>query len=249
MRNQFNYLEKLKMKKYDTINRISAIVIFTLILSGCMVGPNFQKVEIDAPEEYRFQNTPTDTTMEMQWQNLFRDPTLITLIDSALRNNFDAQIAASKIQESRAYLGYAKADMYPSFSYGGSVSFGNSMGGFPSGQSAKGSFSANANLNWELVFWGKYRRATESAKAELAATEYGYSAIQISLIAEVANTYYLLLDYRNRLETAKRTLATRSESFRIIKERFEKGIVPEIDLNQSQIQEAFAAGVIPVFER
>jgi len=237
------------MKEYNISNQILAIVIFTLVLSSCMVGPNFQKVEVEIPEEYRFQDAATDTTMDMQWPDLFQDATLITLIDSALKNNFDAQIAASRIQESRAYLGYAKADMYPSISYGGSGSFGNSLGSFPSGQSANGSFSVNANLNWELVFWGKYRRATEAAKAELAATEYGYNAIQISLIAEVANTYYSLLDFRNRLETAKRTLATRSESLRIIRERYEKGIVPEIDLNQSQIQEAYAAGAIPILER
>lgn len=222
-----------------------------LALSSCMVGPNFQQVEvgIDSIDTFRFQDAPVDTSMDIAWQDLFQDTTLIALIDSALKNNFDAQIAASLIMESRAYLGYTKADMYPSFTYGANGGFGNTFGGFPSGQSAKGSFSANANINWELVFWGKYRRATESAKAEMAASEFGYSAIQISLIAEVANSYYMLLDFRKRLEIAKRTLATRAESLRIITERFDKGIIPEIDLNQAQIQEAFAAGVIPVYER
>jgi len=214
-----------------------------------MVGPNFQKVEVEIPEEYRHQETLADTGMTMEWTSLFQDTILVALIDSALNNNLDAQMAASKIQESRAYLGFAKADMYPSFSYSGNISFGNSLGGFPSGQSANGAFTGNANLNWELVFWGKYRRANEAAQAELLATEYGYKAIQISLIAEVANGYYSLLDFQDRLETAKRTLITRSESLRIIKERFDKGIIPEIDLNQAQIQEAYAAGAIPALER
>ena len=236
------------MKNKRILISLSAIII---ALSSCMVGPNFQHVEvgIDSIDTFRFQNDPVDTVLDITWQDLFQDSTLITLIDSALRNNFDAQIAASRIQESRAYLGYTKADMYPSISYGGNGSLGNTMGGFPSGQGTKGSFSVNANINWELVFWGKYRRATEASKAELVASEYGYSAIQISLISEVANAYYSLLDFRKRLSIAKRTLATRTESLRIIGERFDKGIIPEIDLNQSQIQEAVAAGAIPVYER
>lgn len=236
------------MKKYQ-IYRIAAIVIFTFIISSCMVGPNFKMVEVESPEEYRFQEEEIDTTSQANWREIFQDSILTALIDSALLNNFDVQIAASKIQESRYYLGYAKADMYPKFSYGGNGSMGNTLGGFPTGGSTVGSFSANANLNWELVFWGKYRRATESAKAELAATEFGYGVIQISLISEVANAYYSLLDFKNRLETAKRTLATRTESLRIIRERFEKGIIPEIDLNQAQMQEAYAAGAIPLYER
>ena len=216
------------------MNKIAAIVIFTFITSSCMVGPNFQKVEIESPEEYRFQEEEIDTTSQANWREIFQDSILTALIDSALLNNFDVQIAASRILESKHYLGYTKADMYPSFSYGGNGSIGNTLGGFPSGESAVGSFSANANLNWELVFWGKYRRATESAKAELAASEFGYAAIQVSLISEIANAYYSLLDFKNRLETAKRTLATRTESLRIIRERFDKGIIPEIDLNQAQ---------------
>ncbi len=237
------------MKKYQQI--IISLSAIVLVLSSCMVGPNFEKVKvgIDSIDTFRFQSAPVDTVMDIAWQDLFQDTTLVALIDSALKNNFDAQIAASRIMESRAYLGYTKADMYPSITVGGNGAFGNTLGGFPSNQSAAGNFSVSANVNWELVFWGKYRRATESAKAEMVASEYGYGAIQISLIAEVANSYYLLLDYRNRLNTAKQTLITRTESLRIIRERFEKGIIPEIDLNQAQIQEAIAAGAIPVYER
>ena len=237
------------MKNKQILLTLSA---FILLLSSCMVGPNFQKVEvgIDSIDTFRFQSGPVDTTIvDMEWQKLFNDTTLVALIDSALKNNFDAQIAASRIQESRAYLGMAKADMYPGISLGGTGSFGNSMGNFPTGQAANGAFSVSANVNWELVFWGKYRRATEAAKAELTASEFGFNAIQISLISEVANTYYTLLDYRKRVEIAKRTLDSRKESLRIISERFDKGIVPEIDLNQAQIQEAYAAGAVPVYER
>ena len=226
------------------------LTVFLLIgANSCMVGPNFQKAEIKSPEKYRFSITATDTISDLNWRELFKDPVLIELIDSALANNFDARIAASRIMESRYYLGYTKADMYPSINYGGNIGYGNSMGAYPTGSSAKGAFSASANLNWEIDFWGKYRRATEAAQAELVASEYGLKAIHVSLISEVANTYYLLLDYKKRLQISQNTLVIRKESTRIISERYNKGIVPEIDLNQAQIQEDIAAASIPTYQR
>jgi multidrug efflux system outer membrane protein len=223
----------------------SALVIG---FSACMVGPNFQKPETEIPESYRF-STASDTIHDLVWKDIFKDPVLVDLIDSALVNNFDVQIAASRIMEARHYLGYTKADQYPSINYGGNASFGNSLGIYPSGGDPVGSFNVVGNFNWELVFWGKYRRATEAARAELLATEYGLKAIEISLITDIANTYYLLLDYKERLEIAENTLVTRKESSRIIGERFNMGIIPEIDLNQAQIQEDIAAAAIPTYER
>ena len=225
------------------------LVFLAIGFNACMVGPNFQKTEVKTPDNYRFLNTAPDTVTYLNWRELFTDPVLTVLIDSALVNNFDAKMAASRIMQSRYYLGYTKADQYPVISYGGNIGYGNSQGLFPSGNDATGSFSASANLNWEIDFWGKYRRATEAAQAELVASEYGLKAIQISLITEVANTYYLLLDYKKRLQISQNTLITRKESSRIIGERYNKGIVPEIDLNQAQIQENIAAGSIPVYER
>ncbi len=216
--------------------------------SACMVGPNYQKSVVETPEDYRF-SVVNDTIIDLNWRDIFKDSTLVELIDSALANNFDIQIAASRIMESRHYLGYTKADQYPSINYSGNAGFGNTLGGFPTGNNAVGSFNVVGNFNWELVFWGKYRRATEAARAELLATEYAAKAVEVSLITDIVNTYYLLLDYRARLEIAKNTLVTRKESSRIIQERFNEGIIPEIDLNQAQIQEDIAAAAIPTYER
>lgn len=239
----------LKMKLKDN-NRI-VILFGTLLLftASCAVGPNFKQVELETPEQFRSQPSPLDTSAMFVWTDLFNDTVLTALVDSALINNLDARIAVAQLSEARAYLGMAKADQYPSLSVGGNVSHGNTLGAYPSAGGASTAFSASANLNWELAFWGKYRRATEAARAELSATEYGLRAIQLSLIAEVASAYYYLLDLKNRLEIAERTLDTRKESLRIIAERFDKGIVPEIDLNQAQIQEAIAAASIPVLKR
>ncbi len=232
-----------------SIHKLSIIALVALITGSCMVGPNFQKVEVNSPEEYRSSGQPADTFNLPVYSDVFKDTVLLSLIDSALRNNYDAQMALSRINEARAYLGMAEADLYPSVTVGGNATFGNTLGAFPTGQDAAASFSATANVNWELVFWGKYRRASEAARADLMASEYSYRALELSLIAQVANAYYDLLDYRKRMTIAERTLETRSEFLRIIGERFDKGIVPEIDLNQAQIQEAYAAASIPVYKR
>ncbi len=233
------------MKRNRTYN-LTVFVALLLLASSCMVGPNFQEAAVEAPESYRFQDTTATKSDTVNWQVLFNDPVLATLIDSAMANNLDRLMAVSSINEARAYLGMAKADLYPHISYSGSLAYGNSQA--PS-LSAMSSLNAVANVNWEIDFWGKYRRATEAAKADLLASEFGLKALELSLVTQVATTYHTLLDYRNRLEIAQRTLESRTESSRIIRERFDKGIVPEIDVNQAEIQEATAAASIPVYER
>jgi outer membrane protein, multidrug efflux system len=237
------------MKNINKTYRIVFLALIVIAANSCMVGPNFQKTEITTPREFRFSETPADTTANLNWRELFKDPVLTELIDSALANNFDARIAASRIMESRFIWVTQKPTSCQTFITTEMQLSEILLGAFPTGNSATGSFSLTGNLNWELDFWGKFRRATEAAQAELIASEYGLQAIQISLISEVANTYYLLLDYKKRLQIAKRTLTTRTESLRIIRERFNEGILPEIDLNQAQIQEDYAAGSIPVYER
>lgn len=249
MKLQLKLQNKDEMKQMKLSIRFLILVILIIGVNSCMVGPNFQKVSVEPPDDYRFAEAPADTINTLNWRTYYSDTTLIRLIDSALINNFDVRIAASRIMEALYYLGYTKADQYPAFTYGGSVNYGNAPSNFPTGSSPKFSGAVMGNLNWEIGFWGKYRRATEAAQAEMVATEYGYQAVKISLITEIANIYYTLLSYKKSLEISKNTLEIRKESSRIIGARFDQGIVPEIDLNQAQILEESAAGSIPVYER
>ncbi len=232
------------------MKKISFITIMILLgLTGCMVGPNFQKPVVKTPTYYLYDSTATDTVLNVEWWSLFRDSTLEALIDTALLRNRDVLIAASRVQEARAVVGYTKADIYPSFSYSGD---GSRMRTALPGSDAPAtfnSFSALGNVNWEIDFWGKYRRATEGARADLLAKEYGRRAVMISLIADVATNYFLLLDYRARLSVSRQTLVTRRQSLSIMEARFRHGTIPEVDLSQAQIQEAIAAAAVPLFER
>jgi len=219
-----------------------------LSLAACMLGPDFQKPVVETPEYFQFDTIKEDSQVELKWWELFDDPTLKSLVSMALDENKNVRIAASRIEEARAALGFTKADGLPRIDIEASASRGNIAGGTKT-ESPNNNYYIAPVLNWEIDFWGKFRRANESALAQLLATEYSLRTIQISLISEVVSTYFLLLDYNQRLGISKRTLTSRLESLDIIQKRFDKGIIPEIDLNQAQIQKEIAAAAIPVHER
>ncbi|HEC44924.1 MAG TPA: efflux transporter outer membrane subunit [Bacteroides sp.] len=224
------------------------IPVLILAVNGCMVGPNLEKPEVVSPEEYRFVSTPQDSLEDLAWWELFGDEYLNNLIDTALKHNPSAKIAASRILEAEAILGFNRADIYPRFGYDGSATRQKpnpQMQGTDPGNL----FAFGANVFWEMDFWGKYRRATQAARAELIASEYGYQTVQLSLISGVADLYFQLLGLQASLEISERTWETRKVALEIIQERYNKGIIPELDLNQAQIQEAIAAGAIPFYER
>jgi multidrug efflux system outer membrane protein len=233
------------------INKLLKIIITLIVIgssTGCMVGPDFRKPSIETPAHFKSAELEKETAVNLKWWELFKDPVLNSLVTSALNDNKDVRIAASRIQEARFALGFTKADMYPRLDLESEAFRGNTAGGRRLGFTDDNFFIAPA-LSWELDFWGKFRRATESSRAELMASEYSLRAIQISLIAEVVSTYYRMLDFHQRLEISKHTFDSRLESLKIIEKRFSHGIIPEIDVNQAQIQKETAATAIPVFER
>ena len=227
--------------------KIVALVIIAP-LAGCMMGPNFQKPDVETPYNFRFAESEPEAAANLKWWELFNDPVLNSLIITALTDNKDAMIAASRIEEARASLGFTRADQYPRLDIEGGARVGTFTGVSRSSTTDKSAYIAPV-LSWEIDFWGKYRRSTESARAQLMASEYSLRTVQIGLISEVAGTYYLLLDYRLRLFISKSTLDSRLKSLDIIQKRFDKGIIPEIDLNQAQIQKEIAFAAIPLHER
>lgn len=232
-------------------HRIIYTIIVLVILASCKVGPKYHQPVVDSPNLFRFDSVSTaaDTVINLKWWELFGDEGLKQLIDTALVYNQDVLIAASRIEEARAVLGYNRADLWPSLGYDGTA--GRSKTNIPSigVTDPFSNFQGAATLAWELDFWGKFRRSTEASRAELLASEYGMRSVQVSLISDIAAVYFLLLDYDARLNISRKTLNSRKESLRIIQERYNEGIIPEIDLNQAEIQEAIAAASVPFYER
>jgi len=234
----------IEMKKLAKI--VSLIIIVSI--TGCAMGPDFKKPVLETPDNFRFSDSESKEVVNLNWWELFDDPVLYSLVVTALMDNKDLMIAASRIEEARAALGFTKADQYPRLDLEAGAAVGNYLGISRSSTTDKYAFIAPI-LSWEIDFWGKYRRSTEAARAELMASEYSLKTVQLSLISEIVSTYFLLLDYHQRLRLSKHTLVSRLDSLDIIQKRFDKGIIPEIDLNQAQIQKEIAAGAIPLYER
>jgi multidrug efflux system outer membrane protein len=222
------------------------LVAVVLFLGGCAVGPDFTKPETYTPVEYRFQNVPGEFNDTLAWWTFFNDTVLDALIDTALIYNNDVRVAASRLEQAWAAVGYYRADMFPKVDIGAGAMRGNFIG---QRTPLTNNFFGVAQLSWELDFWGKYRRMTEAARAELLASEYGVRAVQVSLISSLASHYFYLLDLKERLRISYNTLASRDSALRIIEARYEKGIIPELDVNQAQIQSYIAATVIPIYKR
>lgn len=224
-------------------------LLIILMISSCKLGPDFQRPDYYGPETFRFDSGAIDTIVNLRWWDLFDDDVLDTLIMTALENNKDIMVAAARVDAARATLGYTKADQWPSFGYSVGASTGNSLNGVATLPDVSSNFFAFPEMSWEIGFWGKYRRLNESARADLMASEYGLRTVQLSLISGVAATYFALLDNMTKLEISIRTLEARDSSTAIIQARFDYGIVPEIDLNQAQIQRAISAVAVPVYTR
>ncbi|MCF6222234.1 MAG: efflux transporter outer membrane subunit [Flavobacteriaceae bacterium] len=234
------------MKK--NINTYILVLLIVLLVQACAVGPNFHEPENNTSASFRYSNNKTDSIINLNWWDIFNDPVLDTLILTALRENKNVLIAASRIEQARANVSFNKADFGPKFGVQAGASVSNQLLGIPLDNNFQ-SYSALGSVNWELDFWGKFRRSTESAKADLLASFYGKRALEIALISEVAFNYFQLLDFKARLLISENTWALRDSTLQIIQARFDEGYTNIIDVNQAQIQKAISQVSIPVFKR
>lgn len=234
------------MGKFN-LSTISIAIALAFALGSCKFGPNFSKPQPKANAHYLNDSLQTDSVMNLAWWEMFNDPILDTLIKTALDSNKDVLLTAARIEESRAALGMNKANTWPSFTYQGQAQHGNYTGIMLPEPNTNG--FGSANLNWEIDFWGKYRRATESARADLLAQAFNQRTVQIGLISEVASAYFQLLDFQWRYEISQQTVDLRKENVDIIQMKYDGGLVPEIDLNNAQMQYAIALSALPEYER
>ena len=187
---------------------------------------------------------PGQTFGDTQWASVFQDEVLQGLIKEALASNYDLRIAATRVLQAQANLGIVRANQFPTVNGTGSVTYGKDEVTYSS-TDAQRYGNLGLSLNYIVDFWGQYRRATEAARAQLLATEYGKSVVQISLIASVATDYYLLGQYDDQLDYSKKTVAADEEILKLNDIKFKGGDAALTDVYQAQVilQQA-EAGVI-----
>jgi len=222
---------------------------------GCAVGPNYKKPGVSVPTAYRGL-TPEESAKaeaasigDQKWWDIFQDEQLRSLIRTALQQNYDLRIAASRILQARAQLGITRADQFPTVSAGAGVSDNRSAKSkfLPAFEESTG--HVNLSAAWELDFWGKYRRATEAARANLLASESARQEVMVTLVAAVAGAYFQLRAMDLELEISKRTLASRQESLRLTSLLADRGSTSLLDVRQAE-QLVFTAGAeIPALEQ
>ena len=236
--------------------------IGTLIVSlvaGCTVGPKYSKPVVKTPDVFRGTDptaAPDPASLaDSKWFELFNDPQLQELIRTALVQNYDLRAAVARVDAARANLGITRSDQFPTLESGDqATSLRRSANGafpLPPGTPQNRTFATvMVNLlSFEIDVWGRLRRATEAARANLLATDETRKAVITTLVSAVASAYFNLLELDTELEIAKRTLTTRQESLRLIKLRQQGGVATMLEVRQAEQLVYTASETIPDTER
>jgi outer membrane protein, multidrug efflux system len=227
---------------------------FLLILTGCMtVGPDYKRPSIDTPTSWRFEEKEAQDLANTAWWEQFDDPVLNGLISTALEQNKDLLIATARIEEFFGRYFSTRGDQFPSAGGSGDV--------FRQRLSERGQpridgkdnpynqYEAFLNGSWEIDFWGKFRRATEAARAELLSTEESRRSVALTLVSAVAIAYVDIRALDKQLEITRQTAESRKETLDLFQLRFDEGVISEVDLSQAQSEYEDALARIPDIER
>jgi multidrug efflux system outer membrane protein len=234
--------------------RLITIAMTLLLLAGCAIGPDYRRPDIVSPPVWRVDMQQAQDTANTAWWEQFNDPVLSELIGTALRENYDLLVATARVEEFYGLYGATRADLFPQVGYGGSAGRvqTTTKGPIPitPGTSPRYNiYQAEFSASWEIDLWGKIRRATEAARADLMAAEDSRRGVILSLVTSVATAYIDLRSLDQQLEIARQTAKSREESVRLFELRFKGGNISEMELSQVQSEYYVALAAIPDLER
>jgi outer membrane protein, multidrug efflux system len=237
------------------MRKFLVVIGVAIVSSGCIVGPRYKKPAADVPGSYR--GLAPDEAIKPDWVSLgdqkwwevFQDEQLRFLIRTALQQNYDVRIAGARILQAQAQLGITRADQFPNVGAGAGISDQRSAKSLflPAFETSTGQL--NVSAGWELDFWGKFRRATEAARANLLASESARQEVMLTLVANVSDAYFQLRALDLELEISKRTLASRRESLRLTTILADHGSTSMLDVRQAEQLVFTAAAEIPALEQ
>ena len=238
------------------MTRIIFVAIVGLLLTGCMLGPDYLRPNILVPDNHRgVVGAPAaESLADLPWWELFKDATLQELTREALRSNYDLRIAAARVEESRAQIGITRSFLFPqaNLSGGGSVQQVSRVSEPPQSLSADRTYRnwlLGFGLAWELDVFGRIRREAEAATAVFLATEQAQRAVFITLVADVAQAYFVLRELDLELEISRRTLKLNDETVEFYRTRLVGGVSNRLELDQAIANRSRTAQVIPELER
>ena len=219
--------------------RIIVAVVAAALLGGCALGPNYKRPAVVQPPTFRGQAAAEAASLaDAPWWEAFQDPTLKALIQEALTKNYDAAIAAARVQEARANLRVARSDLYPSLDYGATVGRARlPLGGLnlPDGRDHRTDdvFIGTMSMSWELDIWGRVRRSNEAARATLFATEDAQRGVWLTLISELAQAYFQLLALDVQLQIAQNSTQAYQGTYDLFQDRFNLGVASKLETSRA----------------
>jgi multidrug efflux system outer membrane protein len=236
------------MKK---LSRFMAALMISTLVVGCRVGPNYHRPVVQPPTAYRdLSENPqvqaqAASYADLPWWQVFQDPQLQELIRTALKQNYDLQIATERINAGRAQVAITRSHLFPQVQGNGNFS-----GGKDHNFQVKSNFlTLTADAAFQLDFFGKLRRATEASRAELLATEDARQTVILTLVSDVASDYFALLQLDLQLQITRETVKTQEDSVKLTNLRVEHGVATKLDVLQAQQVLDSANAQIPDLER
>ena len=235
------------------MRRSLGCLMTALVLSGCAVGPDYRRPEVAIPPAFRGATPEAAQDArsfgDEEWWKVFQDEQLQNLVRIALEQNYDLRVAAARILQARSQVVIARSFQFPTADLSVTAPYDRQTGGnktlnyenfFPQG---------GASVAWELDLWGRFRRATEAARADLLATEDFRRTVVLTLISDVARAYFTLRELDMEMEISKRTLAARADYLRLTKAREQGGVATMLDVRQAEQLYFTAAATIADLER
>ena len=240
MRNSYHY------KFVATI----APMLAAFVLAGCAVGPNYHRPDVQAPTvfhdsgESKQTTAPSASFADLPWWQVFHDPQLQELIRTALKQNYDLQLAVERVNAARAQVGIARSNEFPQ------VSLDPNFSGGKTDENIKSNvFSLAADVVFQVDLFGRYRRETEAARAQLLGTRDAQQTVILTLVSDVASDYFLLRDLDLQLQITKDTVRTQEDSVKLTEQRLQHGIATTLDVLQARQVLDTANAQVPDLER
>jgi multidrug efflux system outer membrane protein len=262
-------------KKEKAMRRVIASLILSLALFGCLVGPDYQRPQIDTPQTWRVEDKNVQAITNTAWWEQYNDPVLNELVKSALQDNKDVKIAAARIDQFLGLYTTTRAALFPRISLTGMTTHSVLCPHIPQvGASTSASrqrvseiagpaplknepntfptfnnFELFLSATWEIDLWGKLRRATEAARANMLSTDEARKSVILTLVTSVTNSYINLRDLDKQLEVTRETAKSYGDIYDIFKLRFDYGYVSAMELSSAKAQYDEAMANIPFFEK
>jgi outer membrane protein, multidrug efflux system len=231
-----------------------AALLAAFLLSGCAIGPNYERPPLASPETFRGEAPPPSAASlaDLPWWEVFNDPTLVALIQESLQNNYDLRVAVARVEQAYAGVGVARSELFPQFGYvfdasrGRGTVFGTAT---TIGAASTGNlFLAALNVSWEIDIWGRIRRATEAAQGQFLATDAARRGVVLSLVAGVAQAYFELRELDAELEITRNSVDTFQKTLSLFTRQFQGGVASKLEVERAKAALAQAAATVPRLE-